>query len=190
MDQTRAFNRSLHDELHCLAESLTHWTRKCHAPSAPPPRQMAEPIREPPLVSNTYLFQPSSLQNCSNNNHPQSNDGVPTAAMSSNCYPCHTRLRMPVQQTPCTGFGRSGYPSPPTTARCPAVTIPMVGICPPYSGKPMGCGLGSGKTEPPPPLCFPTPVVYTPEMETLFSSGGIIYARKSGTSDLVEHSRL
>ena len=47
----------------------------------------------------------------------------------------------------------------------------------------MGCGLGSGKTQPPPPLCFPTPVVYTPEMETLFSSGGIIYARKSGKID-------
>lgn len=30
------------------------------------------------------------------------------------------------------------------------------------------------------PLCFTTPIVYTPEMETLFSSGGIIYARKSG----------
>ena len=53
----------------------------------------------------------------------------------------------------------------------------------------MGCGFGSGKTQPPPPLCFPTPVVYTPEMETLFSSGGIIYARKSGNTDRTCHRR-
>ena len=35
------------------------------------------------------------------------------------------------------------------------------------------------------PICFSTPVVYTPEMETLFSSGGIIYARKSGKPTIV-----
>lgn len=37
------------------------------------------------------------------------------------------------------------------------------------------------------PLCFSTPVVYTPEMETLFSSGGIIYARKSGNTWIAEN---
>jgi len=43
----------------------------------------------------------------------------------------------------------------------------------------------SGKGDTSASLCFPTPVVYTPEMETLFSSGGIIYARKSGRHKIV-----
>lgn len=63
--------------------------------------------------------------------------------------------------------------APGTNTNCYPCYQPPVDVFP--CAKPCG-----GKVEISTPLCFSTPVVYTPEMETLFSSGGIIYARKSG----------
>ncbi|CAF1248383.1 unnamed protein product [Didymodactylos carnosus] len=87
------------------------------------------------------------------------------------CYPVG-------RQESCT----SGINTSPTASFCP--TNLNYSVC---AGKPMGCGLSSGKSFTPSPLCFPTPVVYTPEMETLFSAGGIIYARKSGNTWIAEN---
>jgi len=87
-------------------------------------------------------------------------------AMNSNCN--MTNNQPPPQQSYWPGIGRGFCFQPNPT---PHVF--------PHS-KSMGCGVDSRKHDIPPPLCFPTPVVYTPEMEALFSSGGIIYARKSG----------
>jgi hypothetical protein len=88
-------------------------------------------------------------------------------ASNANCYPCNMTNNLQQQQ-------QSYWPS---LGRGPCFQ-PNLKIIPP--SKPMGCSPSFGKENIPIPLCFPTPVVYTPEMETLFSSGGIIYARKSG----------
>jgi hypothetical protein len=81
------------------------------------------------------------------------------------------------QQPYWTGIGRGPCFQPNSRTAPPANVFPQ--------SKPMGCSTGLEKGEIPLPLCFPTPVVYTPEMETLFSSGGIIYARKSGRHKIV-----
>jgi hypothetical protein len=82
-----------------------------------------------------------------------------------------------LQQPHWTGIGRGPCFQP--NAR----TVPPANVFP--QSKPMGCSTSLGQSEIPTPLCFPTPVVYTPEMKTLFSSGGIIYARKSGRYKIV-----
>jgi hypothetical protein len=124
----------------------------------------------------TCLFQnASTTQYSNNNNHINETmtnlSSTEKSAMNSNCSPCNmTNNQPPPQQSYWPGMGRGfGFqPGPvPTTHAFP-------------HSKSMGCGVDSRKNDIPPPLCFPTPVVYTPEMEALFSSGGIIYARKSG----------
>jgi hypothetical protein len=111
----------------------------------------------------TYLFQNISTTQYPNNNNNHLNE---TTVLNSNCYPCNLQ-----QQSHWTGIRREGPCFQPNSR-----TVPTSGVF-------MDC---SGKGDTSASLCFPTPVVYTPEMDTLFSSGGIIYARKSGRNKIVE----
>jgi hypothetical protein len=132
----------------------------------------------------TYLFQ-----NVSNNNNNHLNQTKPNlsttdqsnipSAINSNCYPCNMTKNL--QQSQWTGIRRGPCFQPNSR------TGPISGIFS-YS-KPMGCNSSSGKGDTPTPLCFPIPVVYTPEMEALFSSGGIIYARKSGRNKIISNRK-
>ena len=134
---------------------------------------LAETLLKLPLApveaKETYLFQPAPLQTCPTNNNSSQNEAQEPAS-NSNCYSCQPRC------------------SPPPNRHFTSIA-PTINVCPPSpcSNKPMGCGLGSGRIEAPPPLCFPTPIVYTPEMETLFAAGGIIYVRKSGNTWVAEN---
>lgn len=116
------------------------------------------PKINPSKPLDTYLFQNAAIpQNSNNNNYVNPSADVPSA-INSNCCPPPTNW-MTMDRSPCF--------QPKLRTVFPQV-------------KAMGCGAGFQRNNTPMPLCFPTPVVYTPEMETLFSSGGIIYARKSG----------
>jgi hypothetical protein len=83
--------------------------------------------------------------------------------MNSNCFPCNMTNNLSFQPNP---------------IHCTTGTIPTANNF--QNVNPMGFSNNPGIGDTPTPVCSPTPVVYTPEMETLFSSGGIIYARKSG----------
>ncbi|CAF3700352.1 unnamed protein product [Rotaria sp. Silwood1] len=183
IDQTRTLNQNLIEELNHLSENLINFTttfyNNCQNMNNTKTKKPSKPI-------NTYLFQSvSTTQYPNNNNHM--NETIPniSSAMNSNCY-SHNMIRNPCpqqQQPCCTNIGQ-GHCIQTNPIRCPIGIVPTVATYP-YT-KPMSCGINSNKTEPP-PLCFPTPIVYTPEMETLFSSGGIIYARKSGNTWVAEN---
>ncbi|CAF1547056.1 unnamed protein product [Adineta ricciae] len=170
VDQTRSLYRNLSHELYCLSESLMQFSTIFYTqPSMVDETKLQESIK--PI--DTYLFQ--------NNNHhhhlnqQRTNLSSNEKPMNSNCY----SYNMPNYQTSSNWANTDRnccVQSAPI--RCDAASAPRTNTFP--QQKPMGCGYGSQKTDIPPPLCFPTPVVYTPEMETLSSSGGIIYARKSG----------
>ena len=177
IDQIRILYQNLTEELYHLSDSLIHFTTIFYINS-----QKMNNIKtsEPSIPIDTCLFQ-----NANNNNHinetmtnlsTTETSNIPTAT-NSNCYPCNMTNNQPLQQPYWTGSGRD-FSSQPNPVRCTAGPVPTTGVF--QHPKPMGCGVGSRKNDTPPPLCFPTPVVYTPEMEALFSSGGIIYARKSG----------
>jgi hypothetical protein len=153
IDQTRTLNQNLIEELTQLSESLIHFTTTLGLNSSK--MNHSKPL-------DTYLFQNATApQYSNNNNHINLSSDIP-AAINSNC--CSQ------QPTNWIGLGRSScFQSNPITANVFPHTRPM-GCIPP----------SSRNVNTSTPLCFPTPVVYTPEMETLFSSGGIIYARKSG----------
>lgn len=139
------------------------------------------------IPSNTYLFQSvSPIQNSNKNTYI--NEGMSniatleksnnSQAINSNCYP-YTVTRNPcaTQQSDVSKI-RQGASIQPNLMRCPTEIIPTTGgfsYC-----KPMHYGTNATKSDKPPPLCFSTPIIYSPEIENLFSTGGIIYARKSG----------
>ncbi|CAF1220993.1 unnamed protein product [Rotaria sordida] len=186
IDQIRILNQNLIEELNHLSECLINFTTNFYNNCQNINNKSSKPI-------DTYLFQSqSTAQYPNNNNHI--NQTIPNAspneksnispAINSNCYP-YNIIRNPCpQQQPCwTGIGQT-HCIQTNPIRCPIGTIPTVATFP-YT-KPMYCGINPNKTEIP-PLCFPTPIVYTPEMETLFSSGGIIYARKSGNTWIAEN---
>lgn len=144
--------RSLNEN---LIEELTHLSESlCYISTTFCPKPL-----------DTYLFQNATIPQYSNNNNNHIN--LPTdvpSAINTNCCPPSSPPPPPnwigIDQSPCF--------QPKLRTAFPQM-------------KPMGCGAsGFQRNTTPIPLCFPTPVVYTPEMETLFSSGGIIYARKSG----------
>ena len=115
----------------------------------------------------TYLFQNSAIPQYSNNNNHINLSADSPSAINTNCCP----------PSPPPPLAQPNWISPD---RSPCFQSKLRTAFPQV--KPMGCGTsGFQRNNTPIPLCFPTPVVYTPEMETLFSSGGIIYARKSGT---------
>ena len=184
MDQTRSLSQCLTDELCRLSESLVHFSTVCYIHSQKVDHEVQSQETSKPM--DTYLFQNTSTTHySSNNNHLGeatlniSSSEKPTSPppINSNCYPCHTpNNTFPYQ--PYWNNQTRGCCSQPAPSRCATNTVPLTGVLP--CPKPMGCGYGSRKNDTPPPLCVPTPVVYTPEMETLSSSGGIIYARKSG----------
>lgn len=114
---------------------------------------------------------PQSSCPINNNSSQQETSEIPMATNGS-CYPCYDPRvsSIPIR---CT---RGGFP-----------TINLSPPSPACSTKPMGCGFGSARVDAPPPLCFTTPIVYTPEMQTLFGSGGILYVRKSGQTWVAEN---
>ena len=156
MDQARSLSKNLNEELNHLADSLTRLATIL--PSS-------APIQQPPM--DTHLLQSIST----NNNHIHDTAAHTTTARNVNCCPCPTMHRFP--SPPQQPQSQGPFCFQPNPIRYPTAPSPC-------GSKPMGCGLSSGKADAPPPLCFPTPVVYTPEMETLFAADGIIYARKSG----------
>ncbi|CAF3192821.1 unnamed protein product [Rotaria sp. Silwood2] len=191
IDQTRTLNQNLTEELNHLSKSLINFTsifyNNCQNINNTKTQKSSKPI-------DTYLFQNVSTTQYSNNNN-HTNEAISnisstekpniSPAMNSNCY-SYNMIRSPCpqqQQSYSTGIGR-GHCMQTNPIRCPIGAIPTTASYP-YT-KPMCCGMNSNKTETP-PLCFPTPIVYTPEMETLFSSGGIIYARKSGNTWIAEN---
>jgi hypothetical protein len=105
----------------------------------------------------TYLFQNASIPQYSNNNNNHINP--PSDIPTAINSNCCPPLQ---QQQPTNWMGLGRNPCFQSNPR----TVPFTKST---------------------PLCFPTPVVYTPEMETLFSSGGIIYARKSGNTWVAEN---
>ena len=170
VDQTRSLCQNLSHELYCLSESLMQFSTIFYTQS---PVVHDTKLQESAKPIDTYLFQ--------NNNHhhhlnqQRTNLSSNEKPMNSNCYSYTT----PNYQTSSNWINTDrNYCYQPAPPRCNPTSTPITNTF--SQQKPMGCGYGSQKTDIPPPLCFPTPVVYTPEMETLSSSGGIIYARKSG----------
>ncbi|UJR15283.1 hypothetical protein I4U23_002236 [Adineta vaga] len=180
VDQTRSLYQNLSEELCYLSESLIQFSSIFYIHS---PKINDTKLQESIKPIDTYLFQNTSTTSYSNNNNnnnhnyrnePMTNLPSSEKPMNSNCY----SYNIPNNQFPTQSYwinnGRRCC-FQPTTPQCNATSVPM------------GCGYGSQKSDIPPPLCFPTPVVYTPEMETLSSSGGIIYARKSGNTWIAEN---
>ncbi|CAF3513203.1 unnamed protein product [Rotaria socialis] len=177
IDQIREMNQNLIEELNHLAESLLHFTTIFYNTC---PKINNTKYQNP---IDTYLFQSvSTPKHPNNNNHI--NEIKPTAtphAANSNCYPYN------IIRNPCpTQYNgrRQDCCNQTNPIYYPMGTIPTIAKLP-YT-KPMCCGIDAN-SEMPTPLCFPTPIVYTPEMETLFSPGGIIYARKSGNTWIAEN---
>lgn len=156
-------NQNLIEELNQLAESIIHLTTTLCLNSS-------KSNHSKPL--DTYLFQNATTpQYSNNNNHINLSSDIPTA-INSNC--CSQ------QQQSTNGIG--GLGRNPCFQSNPG-TVPFTNVFPHTDCIPSS----RNSNTPMPPLCFPTPVVYTPEMETLFSSGGIIYARKSGNTWVAEN---
>ena len=171
-------NQNLTEELNHLSESLTHFAIVFYNNS---PKMNNVRVQEPSKSVDTYLFQNlPTTQYSDNNNHFITAKSNISPAVNSNCYPCTMSRNLSSQQEP-SGDIRSNYGYQTNAIRCPIGMISTVDVFSSY--KPTSCGVNSEKSGISSPLCCPTPIVYTPEMEALFASDGIIYVRKSGSKN-------
>ncbi|CAF0905870.1 unnamed protein product [Adineta steineri] len=192
VDQTRAMYQNLTEELYCLSESLLHFTSIFFINTEKINTIKSSDYSKP---VDTYLFQNVSTTTQSTNNNNNHVNEITTntssnkkssmsSPMNSNCNQCNMINNQIPQQPYWNGTGR-GFCFQPNPVHCATGSVPITNVF--AHQKPMSCSNTSQKNDVPPPLCFPTPVVYTPEMETLSSSGGIIYARKSGNTWIAEN---